>query len=98
MNTRAHVVVAALSLFAFAGCAARGDDRNDTANATDESTEALTTARGVDYAWGRPGGATLRAQGYTFAARYLSYDTTGKNITAAEANSLHAAGVDVVVV
>jgi hypothetical protein len=38
----------------------------------------------------------LHAAGYTFAARYLSYDTTGKNLTASEASALQAAGVDVV--
>jgi hypothetical protein len=32
----------------------------------------------------------------TFAARYLSYDTNGKNITANEAGALHAAGLDLV--
>src|SRR4051812_25528365 len=77
------------------GCASQvggeGESRSD-------DTEALTTARGVDYAWGRPGGSTLHAQGYAFAARYLSYDTSGKNISASEATSLRNAGVDVVVV
>ena len=38
------------------------------------------------------------ADGYTFVARYLSDDTTGKNLSASEAESLEAAGLDIVVV
>jgi hypothetical protein len=63
-----------------------------------EATAAITTAKGVDYAWGRPSPSTLHSSGYTFAARYLSHDTTGKNLSAAEVTSLKNAGVDVVVV
>jgi hypothetical protein len=77
------------------GCASHTDAPQDN---LDESTAALTTARGIDYAWGRPAPSTIRSDGYTFAARYLSYDTTGKNISASEVASLKAAGVDVVVV
>ena len=51
---------------------------------------------GVDYSWARPSPSGLKAGGYTFAARYLSYDTTGKNLSASEASALWAAGVDVV--
>jgi Domain of unknown function (DUF1906) len=51
---------------------------------------------GVDYSWGRPSPSVLAASGYTFASRYLSYDTTGKNISAGEAQALHDAGIDVV--
>lgn len=54
------------------------------------------TILGVDYSWGRPDPHCLAAKGYRFVSRYLSYDTTGKNITAAEAGSLHSAGLDVV--
>jgi len=43
-----------------------------------------------------PAAPGLRSAGYTFAVRYLSYDTTGKNLTAEEASALIAAGVDVV--
>jgi hypothetical protein len=53
---------------------------------------------GVDYAWARPTPASLVADGYGFVARYLSYDNTGKNLTASEADALTAAGLDVVVV
>jgi hypothetical protein len=53
--------------------------------------------RGIDYAWSRPSSSqALRAAGYTFVARYLSYDTTGKNLSPGEAQQLFAAGIDVV--
>lgn len=53
---------------------------------------------GVDYAWGRPGASALRKAGAVFVCRYLSHDTTGKNLTAAEARELSAAGLWLVVV
>lgn len=49
--------------------------------------------RGVDYSWDRPSPAALWAAGYRFVVRYLSHVTTGKNLTAAEAQQLHAAGL-----
>jgi len=53
--------------------------------------------RGLDYAWSRPSSPqALKNAGYTFVARYLSYDTSGKNLTAGEAQQLFGAGVDVV--
>lgn len=51
---------------------------------------------GCDYAWERPSPAALAAAGYRFACRYLSYDTTGKNLTLYEAKALAAQGVSVV--
>jgi MYXO-CTERM domain-containing protein len=60
------------------------------------SDDALVTATGVDYSWARPSPSGLKSGGYTFAARYLSYDTSGKNLSASEAKALWAAGVDVV--
>lgn len=52
---------------------------------------------GLDYSWSRPPSpAWLPANGYSFVCRYLSYDTTGKNITLAEYEGLKAAGVAVV--
>jgi hypothetical protein len=51
---------------------------------------------GLDFAWDKPGPSAMKAAGYNFACRYLSYNTTGKNLTLAEANSLIAAGVDIV--
>ncbi|TDC58379.1 DUF1906 domain-containing protein [Actinomadura sp. KC345] len=53
---------------------------------------------GVDYSWGRPGVAALKRAGVKFACRYLSHDTTGKNLTRAEADALSDAGIWVVVV
>jgi hypothetical protein len=53
---------------------------------------------GVDYSWGRPGAAALKRAGVKFACRYLSHDTTGKNLTLAEARQLSAAGIWIVVV
>lgn len=53
---------------------------------------------GVDYAWGRPGVSALRRAGAKFACRYLSHDTTGKNLTRGEADDLSDAGIWVVVV
>jgi hypothetical protein len=53
---------------------------------------------GVDYAWSHPGGAALQRAGMRFACRYLSHDTTGKNLTRAEADDLAAHGVACVVV
>src|SRR4051794_19595362 len=53
---------------------------------------------GVDYAWGRPGTTALRSAGAKFVCRYLSHDTTGKNLTPAEARQLTSAGLWIVVV
>jgi hypothetical protein len=60
-------------------------------------TSNLGDPQGVDYAWSRPSSPqALRSAGYSFVARYLSWDTTGKNLTADEAQNLFAAGIDVV--
>ncbi|MFT3764458.1 MAG: DUF1906 domain-containing protein [Minicystis sp.] len=75
-----------------AGCGGEGVDGEDT----DARDDGLNPRYGVDYAWARPSPAHLEAEGYTFVSRYLSYDTTGKNITAAEANALEKAGIDIV--
>ncbi|HEY7485931.1 MAG TPA: glycoside hydrolase domain-containing protein [Streptosporangiaceae bacterium] len=53
---------------------------------------------GVDYAWGRPGAAALKRAGVKFVGRYLSHDTTGKNLTLAEAKQLSAGGLWIFVV
>jgi Domain of unknown function (DUF1906) len=53
---------------------------------------------GVDYAWGRPGATALKTAGAQFACRYLSHDTTGKNLSRSEADELAAAGIWIVVV
>lgn len=53
---------------------------------------------GVDLAWGRPGVKALQNAGVRFVCRYLSHDTTGKNLDRAEAEAYSAAGIDIVVV
>src|SRR5437868_1605117 len=53
---------------------------------------------GVDYAWGRPGVPALKEAGAKFVCRYLSHDTTGKNLTRAEAEQLSEGGLWLVVV
>ena len=83
-------IAAAVLLTAAAGCGAVDDPGTETAE--------LASRSGIDYAWGRPAPSTIRGDGYSFAARYLSYDTTGKNLTAGEAHALRSAGVDVLVV
>lgn len=80
-----------LSALVIAGC-------NDDPAPVDEQATELALPSGIDYAWSHPTPASIRAAGYVFAARYLSYDTIGKNLSAGEAGALWAAGVDVVVV
>jgi hypothetical protein len=65
----------------------------------DETSSAFTARKGVDYSFARPSPTGLHNEGYTFAARYFSYDnsgTHGKILFSGEANALIAAGVDVV--
>jgi hypothetical protein len=57
----------------------------------------MTSIPGVDYAWSHPGGASLKAAGKRFAARYLS-NGASKNLTRAEADDLAEHGVSSVVV
>lgn len=53
----------------------------------------MTPIEGVDYAWDRPSIPGLAAAGKYFACRYLSYNTTGKNLTTGERDALFAAGL-----
>lgn len=52
---------------------------------------------GIDYSWGRPRPSRIAEAGYTFVCRYVSWSTTGKNLTRSEADALRAAGLDIVV-
>ncbi len=52
---------------------------------------------GVDYAFGRPSTAALKAAGVRFVCRYLSHSPS-KNLTASEARTLSDAGLWIVVV
>ena len=83
-------VLAALLLVVACGAAPSDSEATATTSA------AMITATGVDYSWARPSPSGLKSEGYTFAARYLSYDNTGKNLSKGEADALWAAGVDVV--
>jgi hypothetical protein len=56
------------------------------------------TVFGIDHAWGRPGPAALKKAGAHFVCRYLSHDTTGKNLTKAEASLLSDNRIWIVVV
>lgn len=47
----------------------------------------------IDYSWARPDPKAIKAAGYRGVFRYLSRDTTGKNLTDAERQALHAAGL-----
>jgi hypothetical protein len=51
---------------------------------------------GWDYAWWRPTNKQLKDNGCQFVCRYLSYDTTGKNLTKSEYQNLLKQNVSVV--
>ena len=78
---------------ALAGCAL---DTSRDAERTNETSEAVTSQTGVDYSWYRPSASSLASSGYKFVVRYASYDTTGKNLSKAEADELIAAGLNIV--
>lgn len=48
-----------------------------------------------DLSWARPGGAVIKAAGYSGVIRYLSDDTTGKTLGAAERDDYHASGLSI---
>lgn len=56
------------------------------------------TVKGIDEDWSKADPATLYADGYRFAIGYVSQDNTGKNITRAQIDALHAAGLAVGIV
>jgi hypothetical protein len=55
-------------------------------------------ARVIDYAWGRPSIASLKAAGAIAVCRYLAYNpaNNGKCLSRAEADGLRAGGIDIV--
>lgn len=77
-----------IALLMIGGCAAETDSSSEISE--------LASRMGVDYSFDRPSPSGLGAAGYTFAARYLSSQTC-KNLTANEASTLGAAGIDIVV-
>jgi hypothetical protein len=105
MHTRSanRVVFVTCMSLGLAACAGQGSndsepsdqDPIDPENLGDVASD-VTVRSGVDYAWARPSPSGVRGAGYTFAVRYLSWDTTGKNLTASEARALQAAGIDLV--
>ncbi len=84
-----------LSLVAFTGCAGSDSLGGD---AVDDGQSADSGRQGVDYSWGRPSPSGMAADGYSFVARYLGHDTSGKSITKGEADALIGAGLDIVLV
>lgn len=48
---------------------------------------------GLDYAWSKPSISAIKAGGYKFVCRYLSWLPNGKVITASEYRSLRSAGL-----
>lgn len=55
----------------------------------------MTPKRIYDFAWERPSPDALAALGTVGVSRYLGYDTTGKNLTRAEAERYAAVGIAV---
>jgi len=86
-----NIKLGLLCLFAMAvgGCGSKDDFESQSSD--------IGSRKGLDYAWARPSPGGMRAQGFTFAARYLSYDPS-KDISLGERNALKNAGIDVVVV
>lgn len=92
------MLVRGLAVLAIAACGDVLSEPPEDTGAPDPGRTGDPPPRvGVDYSWGRPQLAGLRDAGYTFAVRYLSHDTTGKNLTIDEADALIGAGFDVVV-
>jgi Domain of unknown function (DUF1906) len=60
------------------------------------SRASAATRLGIDYSWARPRPSAIVAAGYSFVCRYVSWNTTGKNLTRSEADALRAAGLDIV--
>ena len=90
MSLRIFKLALVASFVALAACGPTSGENVGT------SDDAIVIATGVDYSWARPSPSGLKSQGYTFAARYLSYDTTGKNLSKSEVTALWSAGVDVI--
>jgi hypothetical protein len=93
---RRAALTIAIAMVPLVGCTVADPNANEE---TDSSTDALkAVATGCDYAWSRPSPGTLKGQGFSFVARYLSYDTTGKNLDASEEHSLEKHDLDIVLV
>lgn len=86
-----HLSLLAAALPLVPACAGGSAGEN-----VDTQNDPLKTTYGVDYAWARPSPSSLKAQGFSFVARYLSYDTSGKNLDHAEETAVKKAGLDIV--
>ena len=82
------------TLLGAAGAAAVGTGLGSLLGGGAAQAAALTS--GIDYSWGRPRPSKIVEAGYTFVCRYVSWNTTGKNLTRTEADALRAAGLDIV--
>jgi hypothetical protein len=87
MSFRRFILMQFMALLVTSACGVSPD--------TEEDEQAVTTHYGVDYSFSRPSPATIKAQGYTFVSRYLSYGSS-KDLTKSEADALKAAGLDIV--
>jgi hypothetical protein len=85
--------LALLALLPVMGCVASSSEDHRASGSAVTGSDL-----GVDYSDARPSPASLVADGYTFVVRYLSYDTSGKNLSSSEADALIAAGLDIAVV
>jgi hypothetical protein len=82
--------------FAFACCLAAAC--SPPSSPTGESSFGLTMKQGIDYSWARPSPSGIASGGYAFVARYFDYSAGGgKNLSKSEADSLIAAGLDIVI-
>jgi len=88
------LVTLALAVPALAACGGAGGGAGESLGSTGS---ALTPTYGLDYSYSRPSISSSKDQGFKFVARYLSGGDS-KDLTHAEADSLIAAGLDIVVV
>jgi hypothetical protein len=97
-NRSSLVAMVLLSSTALALGACEASPGGDDVGVSDDPITAGAAHRtyGVDYSWSRPSIKGIKKDGYTFVARYLSHDTTGKNLTRSEADDLHKEGLDIV--
>jgi Domain of unknown function (DUF1906) len=87
------IIALAATTMAATGCAAEADEE------TGDTSEALSTvALGVDTNGATLDINTLRGHGYSFVARYLSFDGSHPALTRDEANHFRAANVPLVAI
>jgi hypothetical protein len=83
--------LALVCCFAAVGC-------GGTVPPDDESNAAVTVKQGIDYSFARPSPTGIKGAGYQFVARYFDYPAGGgKLLSKGEADSLIAAGLDIII-